>query len=378
MCFRKVRVSRMKKLYIILCILLSLCICGCSGSEESYLAELGGEREDVNSYYDKLYDKIVTEKGVYRIADDGIHYIEWNSGKDIPLCNRPDCRHDSEECNAYLPMAAKIYSYGNYIYAIAYSMDMQGISLYRMSFDGSEKIELNKMLYFDENDSDISTLTYQFIIYKGYGYFVCNHTYEDLKTESDTTLYKIKLTKDSEMEEVFTVSGYDNAIFFSGTDDNGIYVYHTHIDVSKKPYERMCDNYYINTDTEKSERIAGLDNRGLYRVHGRKGYYIDDTKYMMFDLEEKTSEEIVDCGTDMEVFFDNKYMYIDTHIGCSTRNTPLSERVMYVYDYEGVHVKTIDGLKDTAVVAIKGNDMLILDVDEDTGEESFSKRAIDG
>ena len=71
-------------------------------------------------------------------------------------------------------------------------------------------------------------------------------------------------------------------------------------------------------------------------------------------------------------------MYIDTHIGCSTRNTPLSERVMYVYDYEGVHVKTIDGLKDTAVVAIKGNDMLILDVDEDTGEESFSKRAIDG
>lgn len=355
-------------------ILLMLLLSACGQSEEKYLAALGEEKVNVNSDFSKTHEMVNTDEGVYKLEDFvGVQYIEWSTGKSLALCSKPNCSHFGEECNAYLSTPHYIYAYGDYMYIVADSSDNLGMSLYRISFDGSEKQELYRLVQFDENDSDKVSLYYQFIIHKGYGYFVCNRTYNDLETEFETPVYKIELKKNGEMKEIFSVKGYDNAVFFCGKNDTGIYVKNNSIkDISKRPYEKSCDNYYIDVTSGEVECIEELENKGLYSVNGDCGYYVDGTKYMMFNFKDKSLKEIIDCGTEYEVFYDEKYMYVDTHIGVSINELPLSERIIYVYTYDGELVKTYEGLKDSAVVAINDDNLMIMEESEEDGSSVFS------
>ena len=46
--------------------------------------------------YDEFFDKQVPFTGSFII------YYDKNSEKSIPVCNKPDCMHDTDECNAYI------------------------------------------------------------------------------------------------------------------------------------------------------------------------------------------------------------------------------------------------------------------------------------
>jgi len=355
-------------------ILVLVLLCGCGQSEEKYIASLGKENVNVNSEFSMLHEMVNTDEGVYRLGDfDDVQYIEWSMGKSVALCSKPNCSHMGEECNAYLSSPYFIYAYGDYLYIVAENNDYSGMSLYRMSFDGSEKEELYSLVQFDENDRDKLSMFYQFIIHKGYGYFICNRTYADLETEFETPLYKIELKKNGEMKEIFSVKGYDNHLFFCGKNDTGIYVSNTYIeDINKRPYETACDNYYIDIASGEAQCIEELENKGLYSVHGDYGYYVDGTKYSMFNFKDKSKREIIDCGMDFVVFYDEDYMYVDTHIGVSINALPLSERVIYVYTYDGELVKTYEGLKDAAVVAIKDDNLMIMERSEEDDSLVYS------
>jgi len=354
-------------------ILVLVLLCGCAQSEEKYLESLGEEKMNVNSDYSRLHQMVNTDEGVYKFGDfNDVQYIEWSTGKSVMLCSKPNCSHTGEECNAYISRGC-MYAYGDYLYIVAVNNDHSGISLYRMSFDGSEKQELYSLVQFDENDDGKSAFYYKFIIHKGYGYFVCNYTYNDLKTEFETPVYKIELKKNGEMKEIFSGKGYDNQVYIGVKNDTGIYVNHTYIkDIDKRPYETVSDNYYIDIASGEAQCIEELENKGLYWVHGDYGYYVDGTKYSMFNFKDKSKREIIDCGTDFEVFYDEDYMYVDTDIGVAIDELPLSERVIYVYTYDGELVKTYEGLKDAAVVAIKDDNLMIMEESEEDDSLVYS------
>jgi len=355
-------------------ILVLVLLCGCGQSEEKYLASLGKENVNVNSDFRNTHRMVNTDEGVYKLGDFGdVQYIEWSTGKSVALCSKPNCSHIGEECNAYFPSPRFIYAYGDYLYIVAENNDYSGMSLYRMSFDGSEKEELYSLVQFDENDSGKVTLFYQFIIHKGYGYFVCNRTYADFETECETPLYKIELKKNGEMKEIFSVKGYENHLFFGGKNDTGIYFHNAYIkDINARPYETACDNYYIDIASGEAQCIEELENTGLHSVRGDYGYCIYGTKYSMFNFKDKSKREIIDCGMDFEVYYGDDYMYVDTNIGVAINELPLSERVIYVYTYDGELVKTYEGLKDAAVIAIKDNSLMIMEESEEDGSPVFS------
>ena len=46
------------------------------------------------------------ENGVYIMKNDYVYYLDDGMDVLIPLCGRPDCTHQSSDCNAYVGMVA--------------------------------------------------------------------------------------------------------------------------------------------------------------------------------------------------------------------------------------------------------------------------------
>ena len=107
------------------------------------------------------------DKGYYYInnGDNGnnIKYFDYSAKKEIYLCNKPNCKHNTKECSSYLNIAEAndLFVYNNYLYLISGSgsttimsatMGEEGTSIsegggktpsiYRMNLDGTNKTKL--------------------------------------------------------------------------------------------------------------------------------------------------------------------------------------------------------------------------------------------
>lgn len=107
------------------------------------------------------------DKGYYYINDENnrnnIKYFDYSTKKEIYLCNKPNCKHDTKECSSYLDATKSndLFVYNNYLYLILgmgdtetvkVSMVENGTSIsevvgqppivYRMNLDGTNKTKL--------------------------------------------------------------------------------------------------------------------------------------------------------------------------------------------------------------------------------------------
>lgn len=158
------------------------------------------------------------DKGYYYINngdnENNIKYFDYSAKKEIYLCNKPNCKHDTKECSSYLNIAEAndLFVYNNYLYLISgsgsttimsASMGEEGTSIpevggptpiiYRMNLDGTNKtklfecpsgVELSSSFIFEGNNL--------------YTFFSKNKTVELSKNsyasiETDRELVKINL-----------------------------------------------------------------------------------------------------------------------------------------------------------------------------------------
>ena len=107
------------------------------------------------------------DKGYYYINDgdngNNIKYFDYSAKKEIYLCNKPNCKHDTKECSSYLDIAEAndLFVYNNYLYLISGSGSTTIMSatmgegdtsisegggptpsIYRMNLDGTNKTKL--------------------------------------------------------------------------------------------------------------------------------------------------------------------------------------------------------------------------------------------
>lgn len=167
------------------------------------------------------------DKGYYYIneGDNGrnIKYFDYSAKKEIYLCNKPNCKHDTEECSSYLDISETndLFVYNNYVYlisgtgssvTISANIGEDGTSLaqtggstpiiYRMNLDGTNKTKLF------ECPSGVE-LTSSFI-FEGnnlYTFFLKSKTIENAKSsytsmETNRDLVKINL-ETKKYEEIF-------------------------------------------------------------------------------------------------------------------------------------------------------------------------------
>ena len=102
-----------------------------------------------------IVDHEVTASGVYFIYKDFILYSDDQSDSIIKLCGRPDCTHDTQDCNAYLKDGSQIAYCNGYLYAVTGNQSEEACKLVRMDLDGDNRVEILDLLKFaKENGGD--------------------------------------------------------------------------------------------------------------------------------------------------------------------------------------------------------------------------------
>lgn len=112
-----------------------------------------GKTNDCHQGY--YYIHMATEKS-------NIKYFDYATKKEIYLCNKPNCQHDTEKCYSYLPITgeSEIFVYQNHLYLISSTTEIKEIEteengglisgtesqtppvIYQMNLDGTNKTKL--------------------------------------------------------------------------------------------------------------------------------------------------------------------------------------------------------------------------------------------
>ena len=128
----------MKNKILIVCIVICISLTGCGEKKQEDYGEEYNQMQDAQNF-SALQEAAATENGFYVIQDNCIYFIDSKSGKTVPLCGKPNCKHKDNSCNAYLRVAHKIQVYDGNIYVVARGVEERTESLYRMSLDGSKR-----------------------------------------------------------------------------------------------------------------------------------------------------------------------------------------------------------------------------------------------
>lgn len=148
--------KRIRSLAVSLVILLSLVACG-SKAQKDY-----GEEYDPEMDYPLMNEAELdgiyvakTENGYYYLNGDFIYYTDKDTMKPIPLCNKPNCKHENEtddtkvyECNAYVGVRTPL-PFLQYYKGSLYTIEgfdanekKDKCSLVKISLDGSKREHL--------------------------------------------------------------------------------------------------------------------------------------------------------------------------------------------------------------------------------------------
>lgn len=138
-----------------------------------------------------------------------LYYIDRKSQAATPLCNKPNCSHNSVDCNAYFNLfvnasgesANVVQYYDGNLYIVVKDEDAMGNFLgnilYKVTPDGSTR---EKLIEFKDGIS-------HWLIHKGYFYFSQDKFADDIDSSSVYDSFSIKRYKinniKSKPEEIF-------------------------------------------------------------------------------------------------------------------------------------------------------------------------------
>ncbi len=289
------------------------------------------------------------DKGYYYISNEdessNIKYFDYSAKKEIYLCNKPNCKHNTKECSSYLDSSEtyEMFVYKDYIYLISASGSTQTFSatisdsgetvmeqgtntpkIYRMNLDGTNKTKLFECPTGTEIDS-----TYILEGNNLYTFFLKSKSVETGKNaitsvETGRTLVKINLSS-GKYEELFDskdrsiIGVYKNNIVFEeivykenpddySNDDKG---YINNYNKSTKKINLF--NLSTNSETEIYKDIC-KNMEDIQSANG-KVYYIGSKgkKIEYIDLETKQKQTLVNLtktGASINGIHDNKLQYL--------------------------------------------------------------------
>lgn len=334
----------MKKLMIILCslaVVFSFAAC----SETQGKSETDGTSSSkVRSGNLQIVDtgglRCSSEKGYYYIGQDPVElkdgsqgylmmYMDYETKKEIYLCNRPGCEHNDESCPAVFSeeeaaWGGSLFYYDDHLYLFSHEQDQSGgwmvndsrgssdpmeedgtsftsaqAVLYRMNPDGTDR---KKVYTFDEGLS-----LENHVLASGNSLFFVTKKVSNENVNNQTTYFASSerelIELDTEGWNASQVCKLDTEAIIIGAIDNKLVLVQTVFDHKLSNKEKMNDAQYIdaykksyssfvalNIDNGKTEEIATASNdkTNTYAVSG---------KYLYLSTEGKNKIECVDLKT---------------------------------------------------------------------------------
>ncbi len=294
---------------------------------QPYFYDHSGFTTDGNTYY------FINE------SNGCVYFYEGDAEKAMPLCNRINCAHDNEECNAYFPDTASdlLACYKGYLYIIGYNDEVNGAYLFRMSMDGTNRAKLCKLY-----DIPDSTFMYncEAIVHRGYLYY---RIPDYNLSEHDCIMYRVALEPDAKPEAVFKQSTIGGNIQSMTAYGNNIYFeVQAYADLSGNDLHGDLYQYNIHDGTTS---VVKSDLMRDYCVWDNFVYYDNGTDIMKFNISTNEEEKIYSAGAPVYFSCDGEHLFIDNWCGlwlAGEDNADASERHIFITDLNGEQVGSID------------------------------------
>lgn len=188
-------------------------------ADDVAIEDIDKDIEDQN--FSSLKYAAYTDEGfyVYNNSTLVLSFVDKKTCKMVPLCSKPDCFHNDEDCDAFYYSFHAVFAYDKQIYVVADDMDTCSMCLYRINKDGSERT-LIKTLFAMENDSAYS---FYVALHKGCLYMAVDTVDGNLETEDDSILYCFALDS-KDRKEILRYTGYNASISIINFDGDNLYI----------------------------------------------------------------------------------------------------------------------------------------------------------
>ena len=255
-----------------------------------------------------------SDLGIYYWGKSIFHFYDKNAKVGVPLCNRPNCSHDSNDCNAAFGIfqvteldmyRGMVYYYDGAVYLVG---DENGyVNLYKVKPDGSswkKDMTLFKAEKTVEIMEDGGTSTYwrypDVCLHQDYVYYIDN-------SESHPKLRRIQMggTKTEMLFEpegdrtmLYRMKCYGDFVFFQA----GKYV----------GEELKAGIYAYNIKTGETSLVKAEVLREYY-VAGKMLYYEQNESIFVYDLKTGETKELPIVYTSMldkDFFVDENGIYV--------------------------------------------------------------------
>lgn len=333
---RRYEMKGLKKMVsLIICILFTIPIFGCS-KEEGSKKQL--ESDSYNPW--RYTSTVVSADDGYYLAtyEDNLCYYDIASNQLVPLCSKPDCEHDTTTCNSYFSGIAlgKIMPYDNKLYIAALD-NRNALVLYQIDKDGENRKEIC-ILYQGGYDADLGAYIN---ICGGYVYYSMIEFGDS--GENTSKLYRKKIADNSKEEFLYENQEDISCSFLSLMHEfNGI-LYFTDIYTLKSDTMKTYGKLYAYNLKSNKLSVESDDISRNFFIHDNKVYYqnLGET-IKTYDLTTKEKKEF--CTYDstnprLDISFDGQYVYADNIISC--QGNDYSSRKITVYDLNGKIVDEI-------------------------------------
>jgi hypothetical protein len=285
-----------------------------------------------------------TENGYYALEFSGegsaIYYFDSSSHTYSALCNRPDCKHNSSDCNTYLDECYGLEYYNGKLYTVSveteekdnevrdgqvWTADTVRVKLYAFSLDGSSKQEVQclKTVECSLDQYNIDH-TFLFFIHRGYVYYVQYMAHPlrraDTYWNGQDCLYRVPLGgKETEAECVYVLPEQYGELGSLNMKPYGDYIYFVNPAEGTLDYGRL---YRINLTKKQVERLPiekniYSDSFSFYVKEDGIYYYSEDEQkavyeYCFTDGSEKKVVELPEKEgyTLWDVLYDDTYWYV--------------------------------------------------------------------
>lgn len=370
-----------KRKITLLFIFLSLCIVVIS----LCVVKMRKAAEDNDGAIDVIpgpaYAWTSNDDGVYYSYTDSydctyLHYIDYATSEDVPVCNKPNCPHTNDTCNAYWgsfsdsEFISRLYVQNDILYVAQYT-EPTGISgfasmkFYSQNLDGTERTEL---FFLDcENIQDFAAADTAFYFltitvdkefsreYDGKDFYsIKDEVYDEAGKHSVYNLWRYDIDKGTLTcieEEVVEMADLYFVSFLPSSKADTIYLWRTDYTGIESDTTADIDIYSYNVETGELENaFTGLVESGVnpsmfdaYCVYDECFYFVgseaDSKGFYRYDIDSDEVVRLAEITGEISGEIQNTYLIdnrIVFNIGYGEGNSSYARtyrRIVY-YDME--------------------------------------------
>ena len=279
----------MKKIFAIIfafVLILILLFSGCSDKDNAVNTEQNlpdyVEGEDYQNFLFSVSAMAKAPNGYYYFNDLMLYYFDTETKEAYPVCNKPNCEHQTASCMAffnlfqYHPFMLSYYENALYVWGWEEDGSARHNYIYEISLDNYKR---KKAAFLFDGTSSGSIY---YIIHRGYIYYIKSGG-TDLKQQT-ACLYRVKIGNTStkkEEEIIYEYSGIGaeiwgltasgNRLFilnssYGDTEGNGYATSYSVIDIHSLESETLVGNGAYSLFADGNYVYYGKDENTIYRI----------------------------------------------------------------------------------------------------------------